>query len=288
MIATGEDVRGHGVLQCLAGDTEEGLKTVADQVKRRPTEVIPLARLAFLEHQNGDQDIVTESFEKLRDTSSSMDLDVKLFDRLAPLADELKLNVQWQKKPQPAVDLGFRPSLDSLGPFRWSPPAAPNWSLKDSDNKTVDSNSFAGQPHLVIFYLGHGCLHCAEQLQAFAPRVGDFENAGIKMLAISTDGPKGLQQSIEDAGQEMPIRLASDEANEVFKRFRAYDDFEDQPLHGTFLIDGAGKIRWQDIGYEPFMEHQFLLDEAKRLLADELGEESQASRESTAKQVSNR
>ena len=67
----------------------------------------------------------------------------------------------------------------------------------------------------------------------------------------------------------MPIRLAADGDLEVFKKYRCFDDFENKPLHGTFLIDAKGMVRWQDISYEPFMEHQFLLDEAKRLLADE-------------------
>jgi hypothetical protein len=38
-------------------------------------------------------------------------------------------------------------------------------------------------------------------------------------------------------------------------------------LHGTFLIDEEGLVRWQDISYEPFMDTKFLLEEAKRLLA---------------------
>jgi hypothetical protein len=53
----------------------------------------------------------------------------------------------------------------------------------------------------------------------------------------------------------------------VFKSYRCFDDFEGQPLHGTILVDSQGRIRWQDIGYEPFMEIDFLMDEAKRLLA---------------------
>jgi alkyl hydroperoxide reductase subunit AhpC len=53
---------------------------------------------------------------------------------------------------------------------------------------------------------------------------------------------------------------------DVFKDYLAQDDFERMPLHGTFLIDGEGKIRWQDIGPEPFMETKFLLKEALRLL----------------------
>jgi|GEM_PF-2698281 len=41
-------------------------------------------------------------------------------------------------------------------------------------------------------------------------------------------------------------------SNESRLAFRAYDDFEDQPLHGTFLIDGQSRIRWSNISYQPF------------------------------------
>jgi hypothetical protein len=45
------------------------------------------------------------------------------------------------------------------------------------------------------------------------------------------------------------------------------------PLHGTFLIDGKGRVRWQEISYEPFMDAKFLLEESKRLLAQEWAED---------------
>ena len=67
----------------------------------------------------------------------------------------------------------------------------------------------------------------------------------------------------------MPMELVADPELKVFKQFRAYDDFESQALHGTFLIDSKGKIRWQDISYEPFMDHEFVLKEAQRLLAQD-------------------
>ena len=52
----------------------------------------------------------------------------------------------------------------------------------------------------------------------------------------------------------------------MFRSYRAYDDFENKPLHGTFLIDGTGRVLWQDIGAEPFSDPAFLLEEGKRLL----------------------
>ena len=52
----------------------------------------------------------------------------------------------------------------------------------------------------------------------------------------------------------------------TFKAYRAYDDFEQMPLHGTFLVDAAGKVRWQDISFEPFNDLKFLEAESQRLL----------------------
>ena len=53
---------------------------------------------------------------------------------------------------------------------------------------------------------------------------------------------------------------------EIFKKYRCFDDFEKLTMHGTFLIDGDGMVRWQDISYEPFMNPDFVLKEARRLL----------------------
>ena len=97
---------------------------------------------------------------------------------------------------------------------------------------------FAGKPVVIIFYLGHACLHCAEQLQAFGPKYEEFQKAGIEMVAVSTDDLEGLKISIDTYGDEpMPIPLVSNDTLDVFKQWRVYDDFEDQPLHGTFVID---------------------------------------------------
>jgi peroxiredoxin len=128
--------------------------------------------------------------------------------------------------------------------------------------------NYEGKPVVVIFYLGFGCLHCAEQLHKFAPMTEEFRKAGIEVIAVSSDDEAGLKQSIEDYDKgKMPFPLVSNSDRSVFKQYRCYDDFEKSTLHGTFIIDGKGRVRWQDISYEPFMDPGFVLKEAKRLIA---------------------
>ena len=60
--------------------------------------------------------------------------------------------------------------------------------------------------------------------------------------------------------------LLCDPKMQTFSDWSAFDDFEGMPLHGTFLVDRDGMIRWQDISYEPFDEPKWLLTECQRLL----------------------
>ena len=270
--ASGEDVSFLGELTFLAGKQTGGLEKIQRQVDRRRNEVIPLARLAYFQFQSGDLESAKTSFEKLRDCSTCIDLDIPMFSRMEKMAVELGFGKNWLKSPSIAADTGFRPQLESLGPMRWSPTKAPEWLLQGFDGTHFGSDDLAGQPTIVIFYLGHGCLHCAEQLQAFGPEYESFKRNGIEMIAISSDDESGLKLSLDNYDGQMPIRLISDASQTVFKQFRAYDDFEGLPLHGTFLIDADGFIRWQDISYEPFMDHEFLLTESVRLLSKQVDE----------------
>ncbi len=107
--------------------------------------------------------------------------------------------------------------------------------------------------------------------------------ARIEVLAISTDKPADLQRTLEawrksskaeaadnkqakSAAQNFPIKLVSDQSLKTFKAYGAFDDFENVPLHGTYLISPKGEILFQDISFEPFAEPDFLLKESTRLL----------------------
>ncbi|HWE93669.1 MAG TPA: peroxiredoxin family protein [Tepidisphaeraceae bacterium] len=265
------DVRKEHLAQAYlkAGD-----KTKAEQLAREAADgaknqVYPLANYVEVLYRCGKVKEAKEAFERLRALTSRTDLDTPLFARLEPIAREFGWPADWRIARVLPDDLGERPSLDTLGPFRWSPSPAPAWSAVKPDGSTISLADYRGKPVIVIFYLGFDCLHCVQQLHAFAPATREFADAGISLVAISSDPPAALRRAADayKSDGEFPFPLASDESLKIFKAYRAYDDFEKVPLHATFLIDARGLVRWQDIDAEPFTDTKFLLGEAKRLLA---------------------
>ncbi|MCB9882284.1 MAG: redoxin domain-containing protein [Planctomycetes bacterium] len=208
------------------------------------------------------------TFETLRTVGGYATLDAPLLHTLRPIAAALGLPEDWRLPRPVPEDAGDRPELDSLGPFRWSPTPAKPWELVNVNGGRGSLADYAGKPVLLIHYLGFGCTHCVEQLEVFAPRMKDFEERGIQLVTIGTDTLSDMRDSMVDlpASKAFRFPLYADPEMRSFRDYRAFDDFEDQPLHGTYLIDGDGLVRWMDISYEPFVEVDFLLRESERLL----------------------
>jgi peroxiredoxin len=148
------------------------------------------------------------------------------------------------------------------------PSPAPAWSLPDGTGNTVSLGQYQGRSVVLIFYRGYGCIQCMEQLNSFAQKSREFAEQGIDLVAVSTDSPEDLKKALkpyqEKGGYAFP--LLSDAKLEVFKAYRLLD-FDDQPMHGTFLIDAQGRIRFRDISDEPFNNPTFLLKEGKQLVS---------------------
>ena len=266
--AGGMDASFLAFVQLSFGDEDGAEKALRSHAKSRVNEVQPQARLVELLWEMGKKKEAVQELETLRKLSGSIDLTAPVFVRLAAVAKKADLDKDWRLEAVVSDDTGKRPQLDDLGPFRWQPQVAADWTLPADGGRTVSLKDYRGKPVVVIFYLGHGCLHCVEQLQAFAPKAEAYRKAGIELLAISSDSQQDLIKSIEKYSDDggFPFPLAADPKLDIFKSYRCFDDFENSTLHGTFLIDGEGLIRWQDISYDPFMDAEFLLKESQRLL----------------------
>jgi peroxiredoxin len=248
--------------------TAEQLAREASEADRE--QVYPLAVYVDILASAGKNDEATAQFERLRKLAADADHDLPPFRRVGTWAESRGISGDWRIPYAVPADVGVRPPLESLGPLAWQSSAAPSWTLPDASGHEVSSEQYAGKPVVLIFYLGAGCLHCVEQLQSFAPLAKDFRAAGIELVGISTDSREVLANSLETFrqgdGSPFPFPLLSNPLLDVFKNFRAHDDFENLPLHGTFLIDGQGIVRWHEISFQPFKQPKYLLDEAQRLL----------------------
>lgn len=185
-------------------------------------------------------------------------------------------------------DFGPRPPLASLGPRAWSPVQNPGFELAwvtlrplplqsvqlQADGRRIHSDYdiaplIKGRATLVVFYLGFGCLHCVEQLHALRPLRERFAAAGIDVVAIGSASLADTRAALRElpVDQRMPFPMLADPQLAAFQAWHCFDDFERMPLHGVFLVDERGRVRWQDISAEPFLELDWLLAEAQRLLA---------------------
>lgn len=254
------------LLMLKAGKNDDAIKKAEEVVKSNPDEVLALATQTEVLFAAGKKDESKAAFEKLRKISSTVDLDVPPMIRLAAIAAEFGFGGDWRVVREIPSDLGARPHLNSLGPFRWTPSPAIPFSLADMDGKTRALSEYNGKPVIVIFYLGYGCLHCAEQLKEMTKKFEGFRNAGFDVVAISTDKQENLKRAYADLEASFPFPLLADPEMNMFRQYRCYDDFEKAALHGTFVIDRTGFVRWQDISFEPFMDLDFLLKESVRLL----------------------
>jgi len=255
--------------QLAYGDLEKAADNARKQIAKKNKEAITLAQAIYVLHQAKKDDSAWKTgFEELRSFSSEIELKSPVFARLAPIAKELGYPDDWRQPHKAASDILARPKLDSLGPLHWTPPAAPSFSLPDQNNKTISLAEYSGKPFILVFYLGSGCLHCTEQLTAMADRYSEFKKAGLPILAISTDNVADLKKSQANYSKgNIPFPLVSDFSKDVFKKYTSHDDFENEPLHGTFVISGKGTILWSDISADPFMEIDFLIKEANRLIS---------------------
>ncbi len=257
-------------LQYMAlGDLEKADSISLTEIENSKRQALPLAARIEVLHRLGKSDETRQIFERLREASSQIELTALPFARLNPIAKSLGYPDDWRQPYKAASDFGERPNMDTLGSIHWTPPIAPEFTLPDQHQQPVSLKSYRGKPLILIFYLGFGCLHCSEQLNAIAARIEDFKSAGLPVLAISTDQVAELQKSQANYsadGLAFPFPLVADGDKKIFKAYGTHDDFEAKALHGTFLIDPEGRILWSDIAADPFMDLDFLIKESHRLL----------------------
>jgi peroxiredoxin len=141
---------------------------------------------------------------------------------------------------------------------------APEFALKDSNNKTVRSADLLSLGPLIIkFFRGRWCSYCVTELEAWRDLYGRIREHGALMVAI---GPQIQRQSDFMVGQHgLPFPVLTDTNNAVAEQFglvytvpeyhRAYylsilvnipfvngEKSWRLPLPATYVISPAGRV----------------------------------------------
>jgi FtsP/CotA-like multicopper oxidase with cupredoxin domain/peroxiredoxin len=141
---------------------------------------------------------------------------------------------------------------------------APNWTLNDVDGRPHRLGDFKGENILLVFFRGTACAHCRAQLDMLSKHHELLKARRLKVVAISPESPAQLRQGLSDAtfGLGDSLQLLSDE---LLGTFRSYGSHDGRALHGVFLIDRDGVIRWRHVGDEPLLEIDSILKQFDEL-----------------------
>jgi peroxiredoxin len=253
-----------------AGRLEKAVEVARKNATDHPSEIPPLATLVEVLHAAGQEAEAQEHYRALLPLIRGAEADAPILVRIATIVEGWKArNVSLAVPEAPSESAARnRVDLETVGPLGWSPYPAEPIALPDTDSHTwtLAEHLHQGRHTIVLFYLGNKCAHCLQQLQLFADQYDALREAGTDIVAVSTDDLAttcSLKANAE--GVKFPMPLLADPELAVFRAYRAFDDFENTPLHGTFLIDPNGGVRFHRIGPDPFLDVEFLKGEAQRV-----------------------
>jgi peroxiredoxin len=150
---------------------------------------------------------------------------------------------------------------------------APDFTLTDSNDKPFRlSDAWARGPVVLVFYYGYFCDHCVAQLFGLNDDLKYFRELGAEVVAVSPDLPEETRKKFaeyKNKGGAFSFPVLSDPKNKAAELFGAYKPFEpgrpEISLHGTFLIDRSGIVRWCNLGESPFTNNRSLLGDLAKL-----------------------
>ena len=248
------------------GRYADALAAALDNAPVNRSDVAAKADLVAALQAGGHREAAAVHFEDLRRLAGRAQPELPCLQELSPVAEELGYSGDWRISPEVAVQHPDVSDLERLGPVQWQNWLAPDETVTGADGAVRKLSDYRGKPLILLFYLGSSCLHCVEQIQTFVGRSTVLEEAGLRVVGVSLETPEQLQGALVRWGSGFPFELCADPELKVFRAWRCYDEFENTALHGTFLVDSDGFVRWQDIGHEPFSDADFLIQEASRLL----------------------
>jgi len=123
----------------------------------------------------------------------------------------------------------------------------PSFTARNQHGELVTVSSLRGAPAVMIFYPWAFSSICHDELAAVRDDHESFVALGARVLAVSCDAMYTLR-AYADA-ESIPFDLLSDHwpHGAIAQAFGVFDEQAGCARRGTFVLDSAGMIRWQQI-----------------------------------------
>ena len=130
------------------------------------------------------------------------------------------------------------------------------------DGTRIASGDLAGQETVLYFYPKDDTPGCAKEACAFRDRMGDYQQAGIRVYGVSLDSPESHRRFREKHGLNFP--LLTDEGGEAAKALGVLSD-RGVANRVTFLLDPAGRVAKAYPEVSPETHADEILEDARTL-----------------------
>jgi thioredoxin-dependent peroxiredoxin len=119
--------------------------------------------------------------------------------------------------------------------------SAPEFSLPGTGGKTYSLSDYLGKPLVVVFYPADESPVCTKQLHSYNTGMGEFQDVGAQVLAISSQGLDSHEKFAEKLGLTFPLLADADKT--VADAYGTLGPLG-FPRRSVFVLDKDGIIRY--------------------------------------------
>jgi mycoredoxin-dependent peroxiredoxin len=132
---------------------------------------------------------------------------------------------------------------ETLGPGQ----AAPGFTARNQHGELLTTIGLRGAPAVIIFYPWAFSSICRDELAAIRDDHEQFVAQSARVLAVSCDAMYTLRAYADAEG--IPFDLLSDHwpHGAIAQAFGVFDEQAGCARRGTFVLDSAGLVRWQQV-----------------------------------------
>ena len=124
---------------------------------------------------------------------------------------------------------------------------APDFTLLDQDRQPVTLSALRGGPVLLVFYPFAFSGKCTGELCQLRDELSTYTDAGVQVVAVSTDPVFSLKAFREKEGFDFPLLSDFWPHGATAQAYGAFNEKAGMAVRATFLVDAEGKIAFAEV-----------------------------------------